>query len=211
MRNPRRRQRGYAMVGAGTSLRPEAILKGIVIPGAVGAVGAVGLDILWGYASPTISANFPSLSTGWLGLFVKLGVIGAVAYGARRLRPQWGRQIQNGAIGAAVLTLYTGVKGALQSVLPSTVPGLSGYMDFQSYALPRGMGAYMSRGGGLGDLSDMFSPAAVIQPMGTPVPRQFGEYMIPQRGMAGYIAAQPHVAGVGSGGLMGYDWQNDGM
>lgn len=184
-------------------------MRSIVIPGAIGAVGAVTLDVVWGYISPTIATNFPSISTGWLGLAVKLGLIAGVAYGVRRFKPSWGRQVNTAALGAAVLTLYTGVKGALQSVLPSSVPGLSGYMDFQSYALPGGrMGAYMPRGG-LGDLSDFYSPAAVIQPAGTPVPRQFGEYMIPQRGMSGYIAAQPHVSG--GGGLMGYDWQNDGM
>jgi hypothetical protein len=37
------------------------------------------------------------------------------------------------------------------------------------------------------------------------VPRQFGGLA----GLRGYIAAQPHVAG--NGGLMGYDWTNDGM
>lgn len=167
-----------------------------VIPGVVGAGGALALDIIWGYVSPRLPTQ---LQSGWAALAVKLGVVVGAAYGIRRLRPGLAPKVNVAAVGAATVALYGALKGVAQSVLPSSIPGLSGYMDYQSYALPgTRMGGYMPRT--LGDYGgELFSPAAVIQPAGVAVPRQFG----------GYIAAQPHVAG--NGGLMGYDWSNDGM
>lgn len=166
-----------------------------VIPGVVGAGGALALDIIWGYVSPRLPTQ---LQTGWAALAAKLGVVVGTAYAIRRFRPGLAPKVNVAAVGAATVALYGALKGVAQSVLPKSIPGLSGYMDYQSYALPGRMGGYMPRT--LGDYGgELFSPAAVIQPAGVAVPRQFG----------GYIAAQPHVAG--NGGLMGYDWSSDGM
>jgi hypothetical protein len=184
---------------------PFAIAKQLVIPGAVGAAGALALDVIWGYLSPKLPAT---VQTGWFSLGVKLALVAGVSYGVDRMRPGMRTQVAAAALGASTIVLYGALKGLAQSTLPSTIPGLSGYIDYQSYALPGArMGGYMARAG-LGDLGDFFSPAAVIQPMGTPVPRQFGGYIAHQPGMAGYMAAQPHMGG--GGGLMGYDY-GDGM
>lgn len=179
------------------------ILGAYVIPGAVGATGALALDVIWGYASPHLPTQ---LQAGWAALAAKLGVVVGAAYLVRRFRPGLTAKVNVAAVGAATVAMYGALKGVAQSILPASIPGLSGYMDYQSYALPgTRMHGYMPRAG-LGDLGDFFSPAAVIQPQGTPVPRQFGGYIAAQP-MAGYM--QPHM--MGSGGLMGYDWQNDGM
>jgi len=167
-----------------------------VVPGVIGAGGALALDIIWGYASPHLPTQ---LQSGWAALGAKLGVVVGAAYAIRRFRPGLAPKVNVAAVGAATVALYGALKGVAQSILPASVPGLSGYMDYQSYALPgTRMGGYMPRT--LGDYGgELFSPAAVIQPAGVAVPRQFG----------GYIAVQPHVAG--NGGLMGYDWSSDGM
>jgi len=178
----------------------RGIVGEYLIPGAIAGGGAVALDVIWGYVSPKLPAQ---LQAGWFSLAAKIGVIVGAAMLVNRFRPGWRAKTHTAAVGAATVAMYGAIKGLAQSVLPATVPGLSGYMDFHSYALPGNtrLGAYMPRGG-LGDLGDFFSPAAVIQPPGTAVPRQFGS-------LHGYIAAQPHVSG--NGGLMGYDWANDGM
>jgi len=167
-----------------------------VVPGVVGASGALVLDVVWGYISPKLPSQ---LQAGYAALAAKLGVVVGLAYAVRRFRPGLAPKVNVAAVGAATVALYGALKGMAQSVLPASVPGLHGYMDYQSYALPgTRMGGYMPRT--LGDYGgDLFSPAAVIQPAGVPVPRQFN----------GYIAVQPHVSG--NGGLMGYDWSHDGM
>lgn len=179
----------------------RGVLGEYVIPGAIGGAGALVLDVLWGYALPRVPKQF---QTGYAGLAAKLGVVLLAAYGANRFLPKLKVQTHRAAVGAATVLAYGAIKGIAQSVLGSKVPGLSGYIDYQSYALPT---AGRLRGyvpSTLGDLEDLYSPAAVIQPTGTPVPQQFGR-------LSGYIAVQPHMSG-GSGGTMGgYDWQNDGM
>ncbi len=179
------------------------IIRSWVIPAAIGGAGAFGLDIGWGYLSPHLPAQ---LQSGWFGLLAKSTLVIGGAYMLGRVLPRQRANIHRAGLGAVTVLAATAIKGAAQSVLPATTPGLSGYIDYQSYALP-GAGrlhGYMSQGmpRTLGSLEDLYSPAAVIQPPGTPVPRQFG-------GLRGYIAAQPHMAS--GGGLMGYDWQNDGM
>lgn len=171
-----------------------------VVPAAIGGVGALGLDIAWGYVSPHLPTK---LQSGWFGLAVKSALVISGVYALGRVLPRQKQNLHVAGLGAVTVLAATAIKGAAQSVLPSSTPGLSGYIDYQSYALPgarAGMHGYMPRT--LGSLEDLYSPAAVIQPPGTAVPRQFG-------GFNGYIAVQPHV--MGSGGLMGYDWSNDGM
>ncbi len=181
----------------------RGILGKYVVPMAVGGVGGLVLDIAWGFLSPKLP---PSIQTGYVGLAAKLGVVLGIAFGLNRFMPGLRVQTERGMIGAGSVLFYGAVKGIAQSVLPATTPGLSGYIDYQSYALPGAGGrlsGYMTQvPRTLGSLEDLYSPAAVIQPPGTAVPRQFGH-------LRGYIAAQPHMSS--GGGLMGYDWQNDGM
>lgn len=177
----------------------RGIVGGYVIPAAIGGLGAVLLDMAWGFAGPKLPTQ---VQTGYASMAAKLGVILGAAWVMNKFVPRFRVQTHRAAVGAATVLAYVAIKGAAQSVLPAGTPGLSGYIDFQSYALPGAnrMAGYMPRT--LGSLEDLYSPAAVIQPTGTPVPRQFG-------GLSGYIAVQPHMAT--GGGLMGYDWQNDGM
>lgn len=212
--NPRRRRRHnrrrvarrvYARARrygrrAFASITGRGIVGQYLVPAGLGGVGALGLDIAWGYAAPHMPAQ---LQTGWLSLAAKSAlVIGGVMLVGKFL-PRFRQKVQVAGVGAITVLAANAIKGAAQGILPATTPGLSGYIDYQSYALPgarAGMHGYMPRT--LGSLEDLYSPAAVIQPAGTPVPRQFG-------GFAGYVAVQPHV--MGSGGLMGYEWSNDGM
>ena len=204
-----RRRRAFGRLVRRRAAKHIALGRGIardyIVPAAIGAAGSVTLDVIWGYVSPKLPTQ---LQSGWFSLATKLAVVLGVAYGVTRFRPSMRAQVHTAALGAATVAFAGALKGMAQSVLPASVPGLSGYMDYHSYALPgTRMAGYMPRGGGLGDLGDFYSPAAVIQPMGTPVPRQFGGYIAAQP-MAGYMS-QPHMSG--GSGLMGYDWQNDGM
>ncbi len=171
------------------------------MPVAVGGVGGVALDVLWGYLAPHLPAQ---LQTPWATLGAKLTAVLGGAYLINRFVPKFHKETERAAIGAGTVVTYMALRGLVQQAMPS-LP-LSGYVDFQSYAIPgmRGLAGYMNgyMPRTLGDITDMYSPAAVIQPAGTAVPRQFG-------GLSGYVAVQPHV--MGSGGLMGYDWAHDGM
>lgn len=204
--NPsRRRARRHNPINLGGLIpNPKGILNNYVVPGVIGGIGALALDIGWGYLSPHLPQQ---VQTGWSALAAKLGVIVVATMVANKfLPPKFRNTAMRAAKGASVMLGYSAVKGMAASVLPSTVPGLHGYIDYQSYSLPtaRGMHGYMPRTlGGLGD--DFYSPAAVIQPPGVAVPRQFGGYVAVQPNMLnGY---QPHT----NGGMGGYDWQNDGM
>lgn len=183
------------------SVTGRGIVGQYIVPAGLGGLGALGLDIAWGYAAPHLPAQ---LQTGWASLAAKSALVIGGVYLAGRYGPAGLRtKIHMAGVGAITVLAAAAIKGAAQGILPATTPGMSGYIDYQSYALPgarAGMHGYMPRT--LGSLEDLYSPAAVIQPAGTPVPRQFG-------GFAGYVAVQPHV--MGNGGLMGYEWAHDGM
>jgi len=202
-RRPNRRRRHHHYRRSNPRFHMPAMGRGVVgaylIPAAIGGAGGLILDLAWGFLAPKLPAT---VQTGYAGLAVKLGVVLGIAFGLNKFVPKLRTQTTRAAIGAGTVLAYGAIKGIAQSVLPATTPGLAGYIDYQSYALP-GAGrlhGYMPRT--LGSLEDLYSPAAVIQPPGTAVPRQFG-------GLRGYIAAQPHMSS--GGGLMGFDWQNDGM
>lgn len=180
----------------------RGIVGQYVVPLVLGSVGAVGLNIGWNMIAPKLPA---SVSAGWVGVAAKSAfAIAAVMLLGRFAPVRFRRQIQVAGLGAVIITAAPPVMNLISSTVPG-LSGLSGYIDYQSYALP-GAGrlhGYMSSvPRTLGSLEDLYSPAAVIQPPGTPVPQQFG-------GLRGYVAAQPHMTS--GGGLMGFDWTNDGM
>lgn len=180
-------------------LNVRGIAKEWLIPGAVGALGAVLFEYGWAKVTPKLTWLPTTLQSGWGGTAFKVTATILATLGARRFAPPGLKKPLLIAGGGAVLvTMANALRGAAMS---AGVP-LSGYVDYQSYALPGArMGAYQPLGGYMPrqTLGDLYSPAAVIQQPGVPVPRQFGDY----------IAWQPHMGS--SGGLMDYNWQSDGM
>lgn len=194
-----RRHNRRTMSMPSLNLSGRGIVRNFLVPGAIGAVGSVGLDWAWGKLAPRLTFIPVSLQSGWGGTAVRVGfAVLATALAAKFAPAKFKRPLLVAGAGAVTITLGTAFAGAARS---AGVP-LSGYVDYQSYALPgASMGAYMPLGAyqQRQTLGDLYSPAAVIQPDGVPVPRQFGSY----------VAWQPHMGG--NSGLMDYNWQADGM
>lgn len=213
--NRRYRRRNPSFRGMGSSAK--GFVMRLAGPVVIGAAGGVALDVIWGYASPNLTFLPASLQTGWGALATKLAAVfgGAMLLNRYVIKSPSQKLLLNRAVlGAATVVTYGAIRGALHTAAP-TLPGLAGYMDYHSYSLPgTTMAGYMPRNRAtLGSLEDLYSPAAVIQPQGTPVPRQFGGFGC----YNGYIAAQPGGLGAyqphmqADAGLSGYDWRNDGM
>jgi hypothetical protein len=165
-RNPRRRRYRNPRSGGFTPGR-GSVFSNYVVPATIGAVGAVGFDIAWGYVSPQLPATFQS---GWASTIVELGAIWLLLEGVRRMSPRNYGTAAKAAAGAATVVAYKAVQGVAAQMLPSTTPGLSGYMPGMRYslgALGRTRAPRRLRG-----LGDVYSPAAVIQ---QPPVRQFGQ------------------------------------
>lgn len=160
----------------------RGIVKQTLMPAAIGATGALALDVAYGYASPYL----PTVLQGkWATLGVKIvGALGIGMLASKTLGRERGRVA---TLGAVTVVAYGALKSALSQALP-TVPGLSGYMDFVDYSM-------QSRAPGVG----FYSPAAVIPPTsGT------GAYLPPAS--PGVGAYMPAMHGMGD-----YSWQSDGM
>ena len=144
----------------------RGIVKSTLVPAAIGATGAIALDVAYGYAQPYLPAF---LQNRWAILGVKLaGAIGIGMVAGRVLGRERGRVA---TLGAATVVSYGALKSALAGALP-TVKGLSGYTDFVDYST-RGMG--------------FFSPAATLPPnagVGAYIPGGMGAYL-PPSGMGG--------------------------
>jgi hypothetical protein len=123
-----------------------------VVPAAIGAAGAVGLDVAWGYLSGYLPA---SLQNGMLGTLAKVaGAFGLGMIAGKVVGREKGKLVTAGAI---TVIAYGAIKDFAHSALPS-VPGLGAYMPgmgmsgFGDLAAsnpapylsgPAGMGAYM--------------------------------------------------------------------
>lgn len=177
------------------------MIHAYVVPGVIGGVGTLALDVVYGYVSPYLPAQ---LQTGWFGVAAKLGVILGAGFALNKFAPRLRSKTQVAVLGATTVLAYGAIKQAVAGMLPAgtTIPGLSGYgqlgayvQDFQRMPV-RGMGAYMPAR----TLGDYYSPAAVI---GAGPAQAFnglgrlGAYM---------PAGQPHT-----GGVAGFDYMNDGM
>lgn len=186
LRNPRRLHRRRRHLG-GFRVRRRRVhrnprfgvpsVRGIVrqtlMPAAVGAGGALALDVAYGYASPYLPAFFQNK---WATLGVKIvGALGIGMLAGKFLGRERGRVAM---LGAATVVVYGAAKSALSQALP-TVKGLSGYSDFVDYSVGSRIGAYMPPGG-----MGFYSPAATIAPSGV------GAYMPPNlnglEGVDGY-------------------------
>ena len=123
-----------------------------VVPAAIGAVGAVGLDVAWGYLSGYLPA---SLQSGVLGTVAKIaGAFGLGMVAGKVVGREKGKLVTAGAI---TVIAYGAIKEFAHSAAPS-IPGLGAYMPgmgmsgFGDLAAtnpapylsgPAGMGAYM--------------------------------------------------------------------
>lgn len=156
MRNPR-----------GLGLPSVRGVMGDIVPAAIGASGAIGLDVLMAYLPlPDM------LKSGWgknLGLLA-----GALALGFVGSRvPFIGRRnAQIMTLGALTVVAYNVIKPLAAQTLGDRVKGLQGLADFGDYS-SNGMGAYMNPAPAL-------LPSAARSPIAAG--QQMGAYMNPQLG-----------------------------
>jgi hypothetical protein len=116
-----------------------------LVPASIGAVGALGVDMLWGYLPIP-----DGLKTGVLAPVARLAAAVAVGYFAGMLGGK--RFAQEVTVGAITVTAYDLFKGFLQTNVPGltlsemgylspamTVDGLADYVD----DMGDGMGSYV--------------------------------------------------------------------
>jgi hypothetical protein len=96
--------------------------------GATGAIGALGLDVLWGFASGN-STLAPYLSNQYVGFAAKaVGAVAVGALGGKVLRGR-GRDL---AVGAMTVTAHDFLKSLLQGMAPG-IFGPGGSLPLGSY------------------------------------------------------------------------------
>jgi hypothetical protein len=153
-RNPVRRRRVSRRGGRGFSVKG---LTSSIMPAAVGAVGAVGLDVAYGYLGGFLPASVSG--NVYLSAAVKLaGAYGLGVLAGKVMGQEKGRAV---TLGAMTVVSYGIIKSLVAQFAPN-VPGLHGYPDgFQ------GMGAYMPNLSG-------YNPAPLLK---GPAPSALGAYM----------------------------------
>lgn len=114
-------------------------VMGVVIPGAIGAAGAVGLEVAWAYGSGYLPEQ---LKTGWGATGAKIGLALLLGYGASKVLPK--RTVATAVVGAVTVIAANALRDVAKNVLPD-VKGLGGYADYVDYSLmqDRNVGAYM--------------------------------------------------------------------
>lgn len=156
--------------------RSGDLLSSYLVPGVLGAVGAVGFDVLWGYVEPQLPASFQG---GWVATLAELITLWFGIKALDSMLPRYRQTIHRAGLGAATVIAYNVVEGLAAQYLPAGTPGLGGYMPQARYSMgqlgrvvgPNRMAGYMPRTvGGLRGLQDLYSPAATIQPN---APQQF--------------------------------------
>lgn len=143
----------------------RGVMRQTLMPAAIGATGALALDVAYGYAQPYLPAM---LQGKWPTLAVK--VVGALGIGMLASKFLGRERGRIATLGAVTVVGYGALKSALSQALP-TLPGLSGYQDFVDYSARGNLGFY--------------SPAATIPPSGT------GAYL-PAPAMGAYIPPGLH-------------------
>jgi hypothetical protein len=176
------------------------IVKQTVMPAAIGATGAIALDVAYGYVAPHLP---PMLQSGFLPLLVKIAGALGIGYAASKIL---GRERAKAVtLGAVTVVAYGGLKPLIAGMFP-TIKGLAGYADFVDYSVgrvPSGVGAYMAPGSsavpqhlrGLG----FYSPASVMAGTDSGYDSSGVGAYLPRGGMHGF------------GDPSAYDWRNDGM
>lgn len=163
--NPRRRRSRRALTRSVRRRRRNPSLRGItgsVMPtlksGFVGATGAIGLDLAWGYTSrfmPAALAGSPLAQYG--AKLIGAILVGMIGNKLPFLRGR-GRDLANGA---ATVVLHDAMKAQLQSSFPAlqlgeylTYAPAVGHMRRAGPLLSTGMGEYLS---GIPDRTDDMS------------------------------------------------------
>jgi hypothetical protein len=113
------------------------LTEGYLIPAAVGALGGIGLDVAWGYASPHLPA---ALTSGWGAFAGQGGLAIGIGWGLSKVLPRHRREIATGVVGALVIITYNAIKPLIQQYVPS-----AGLRDYTSYRV--GVGAYQPGSG----------------------------------------------------------------
>jgi hypothetical protein len=181
-RNPRRyyrrvhhrarRRNPIGAIGGGD------IFSSYLMPGVVGAAGAIAFDVLWGYVEPQLPASFQN---GWVATAAELITLWFAIKAADAMSPRSRQLIHRAGLGAATVIAYNALEGLAAQYLPAGTPGLSGYMPSNTrmagFSLGRmvrpGMAGYMPRQfAGLGDFTTtpFYSPGSVVGP----ATQQFG-------------------------------------
>jgi len=137
VRRARRHLRRFARhQGGAISLRGfnfNSFLRGTLVPSAVGAAGALGVDLVMGYASPYLPTV---LTTGMAAPLTRIA--GAVALGMVAANVMKDRRVGEQVMAGAVTVLaYSWVKDLVKAQFPSL---LLSEFDGQGY----NMGAYVS-------------------------------------------------------------------
>lgn len=116
----RRRRRGVRTFARAARRRYSAstlpgFINGTLLPAAVGAAGAVGVDLAWQYLPlPAALKEGPAAYATRIGLSIALGYAAGMIGGR-----QFGEQVAGGAL---VVTMADLAKGYLQTVVPAPVP-----------------------------------------------------------------------------------------
>jgi hypothetical protein len=143
-----------------------------LVPGVLGAIGAVGFDVLWGYVEPQLPTSFQG---GWVATLAELVTLWFGIKAADSMFPRYRQTIHRAGLGAATVIAYNVVEGLAAQYLPAGTPGLGGYMPSARYSMGGPLGRVVGPGAqrvhgymprtvsGLRGLSDLYSPAATIQ------------------------------------------------
>lgn len=147
-----------------------------IVPAATGAVGALVLDVAWGYASKL--PKMPDFAKAGMGAFAaKLAATLGIGWVLGKVLPA--PLVRSGVLGAATVVTYNLFRDWARQAAPD-VPGLGGYSDYVDYALmqDRNVGAYMPGGaapgmgaympGGMTPRLGFYNPAPLLDqsPMG---------------------------------------------
>jgi hypothetical protein len=136
--NPIMRRRHHYVRRRRRASNPRLSLRGVqhqvmstVVPAAIGGVGAVGLDLAWGYGASYLPAQ---MQTGWGATVSKLGAALLIGYGLARFTPVSKKAVASGVLGAVTVIAYQTIRDFAKKTFPD-VKGFGGYADYVDYSL----------------------------------------------------------------------------
>lgn len=133
-RTHRRAHRRFRHLSNPRSIALGSIGRDYILPSTIGAAGAVGLKIGWGYLAPHLPA---AVQSGWGALGAQSGVVLLAGFGLGKALPRHRRSIALGVVGALTVIAYT----AAVQLLQQYAPNLQGLRDYTDYRIGAYMGA----------------------------------------------------------------------